>query len=138
VIECTRASASSGEGFGTPRAKKQARGGAKLIEHHADAVDRRAATPTSANSLRRGGIKANRARGMIPYLGMALEEAWRSVLSSRQSTRRARTQASSGSGSCAREGLGVSEMRQGREGGCTRGSKRSWGTWGTTWPVFSA
>jgi hypothetical protein len=38
----------------------------------------------------------------------------------------------SGGGGCAQERLGVSGMRHEWESGCGQGSKRSWGTWGTT------
>jgi hypothetical protein len=41
AIKCTGAGTSFGEGFGTPRAKKQARDGAELAEHRGGAVGQR-------------------------------------------------------------------------------------------------
>jgi hypothetical protein len=74
VIERVEADAGSGEGCGTSRAEKQARGGAKLVGRRAGAVDRRAATLASANSPTRRGIEANKAWGNSPYLGTTIEE----------------------------------------------------------------
>jgi hypothetical protein len=90
VIECVEPSAGSSEGCGTARAKAQAQGGAKWAGHRAGAVNQHGKALASANSLRKGGIGANRVWGMVPYLGTTLGEAWCDVWSSVQRARRAR------------------------------------------------
>jgi hypothetical protein len=108
VIECTEADAGSSEGLGTPRAKKQERGGAKLAKRRAGVEDRRAAALACTNSPQGKGTGANKVRAWFLTSGKRsgrLGVATRAS-GSRHSGRRSST--SSGGGDCAREGLGVS------------------------------
>jgi hypothetical protein len=89
-IGCAKAGTTSGEGWGTPRAKEQSRGGAKSTRHRASAADRQGRAPTSANSLRQGIIGATRARGKVPHLGTALGDSRRGVWSFGWTAQRAR------------------------------------------------
>lgn len=86
-IKCAEVGIGSSVGCGTSKAEQRARGRAKSARHHAGATNQRGKAPMIANSLRRGGIGANRAWGMVPYLGTMLGRAWRGVSISRQSAR---------------------------------------------------
>jgi hypothetical protein len=87
VIRCAEASASSGEGCGTPGAKTQTRGGAKSAGRRVGAADRCTATPASTNSLQRERNQGKKSAGMVPYLVTVLREAWSGAWSSRWSAR---------------------------------------------------
>jgi hypothetical protein len=90
VTRCAEASASSGEGCGTPGAKTQTRGGAKSARRRVGTTDRCAATPASTNSLQREINQGKKSAGMVPYLVTMLREAWSGAWSSRWSARWAR------------------------------------------------
>jgi hypothetical protein len=125
VIECTEAGAGSGEGLGTPRAKKQERGGAKLAKRRAGAKDRRAAASACTNSPQGKGTGANKARAWFLTSGQRSRRLGVAPRAFGSRHGGCRSSTSSGGGDCAREGLGASEIRQGREGGCAVSSKES-------------
>jgi hypothetical protein len=87
VIGCAEADASFGEGCGMPRAKAQARGGAKSTRRRAGVVDQRVATSASTNSPQRERNRGKKGAWMVPYLVTVLGDTWRGVWSSRWSAR---------------------------------------------------
>jgi hypothetical protein len=78
LIECTEADTGSDEGCRTPRAEKQAKGGAMLAERRAGAENRGAVAPASANSPQ-GGIRANKVPGWFLTSGRRSGRAWHNV-----------------------------------------------------------
>lgn len=78
VIEHTEASMgfSGGGGFGTSGAKAWVRGRAASSGRRGGTATQNAIAPMSSNSLQISKIEANRAQGVVPYLGTALRKAW--------------------------------------------------------------
>jgi hypothetical protein len=65
-----------GGGFGTSGAKAWVRGRAASSGRRGGTATQNAIAPMSSNSLQISKIEANRAQGVVPYLGTALRKAW--------------------------------------------------------------
>jgi hypothetical protein len=125
MIGRTNARASSDRGRGKLWATTREQGEANLAEHHASAASWRGRAPVVANWPCYREIRGNQAQEPVPHLEKFGRGSWRlgrpavrvrisgGLWRWRQSVRE----------------VGVGEMRHGRESGCGRCSKGSWGAW---------